>query len=286
MSDRSSYEVLAPIPELEPFVECFWDLVGPASETPAEPEIVLPDGKTELIVHFGDDFFKFERNPKTAKDEYVRQARVLMSGQLTERILLRPSGKTGVVSVRFKAAGAARFFNLPYEEIVDQVIDFSKYEKEVASTLAKKIEESSAPAQRFQILQDFLIRRLQKHESKEDIFVRQACRYIVQSEGSYSVQELVKLIGFSERQLERKFKQQVGITPKFLSRIMRFQKFIALSRSSRDMNLAEASVSCGYHDQSHFIRDFTKFSGVSPRNYLSSSHSLSHHLTTPTPPPK
>jgi len=71
----------------------------------------------------------------------MRQARVLMSGQLTERTLLRPSGRTGVVSVRFKAAGAARFFNLPYEEIVDQVIDFSKHEKEAASTLAKKIEE-------------------------------------------------------------------------------------------------------------------------------------------------
>jgi hypothetical protein len=62
-------------------------LLGSASETPAEPEIVLPDGKTELIVHFGDDFFKFERNSKTAKDEYMRQARVLMSGQLTERTL-------------------------------------------------------------------------------------------------------------------------------------------------------------------------------------------------------
>lgn len=283
MSGHSSYQVLTSPPELKPFVECFWDLVGAAPERPAEPEIVLPDGKTELIVHFGDDFFKFERNPRTAKDEYVRQARVLMSGQLTERILLRPSGRTGVVSVRFKAAGAARFFNLPYEEIVDQVIDFSKYEKEAASTLAKRIEESSTPALRFQVLQDFLVGRLQKHESKEDIFVRQACRYIVQSEGSYSVQELVKLIGFSERQLERKFKQQVGITPKLLSRIMRFQKFIALARSSRDMDLADASVYCGYHDQSHFIRDFTKFSGVSPRDYLSSSHPMSDHLTTPTP---
>jgi len=286
MSDHSSYQVFAPAPELEPFVECFWDLVGPAPATPPDPEIVLPDGKTELLVHFGDDFFKLERDSKTGKDTYVRQARVLMSGQLTERILLRPSGRIGVVSVRFKAAGAARFFNLPYEEIVDQVIDFSKYEKETASTLTKKIEEPSTPALRFQVLQDFLIGRLQKQESREDIFVREACRHIVQSEGAYSVQELVKLIGFSERQLERKFKQQVGLTPKLLSRIMRFQKFIALARSSGKMNLADASVSCGYHDQSHFIRDFTKFSGVSPRDYLSSSHPLSDHLTTPTPPQK
>lgn len=284
MSDHTSYEVVAPAPELEPFVECFWDLVGPASEAPAEPEIVLPDGRTELIVHFGDDFFKCERDPRTGKDEYVRQARVLMSGQLTERILLRPSGGIGVVSARFKAAGAARFFNLPYEKIVDQVIDFSKYEKGVASMLAKEIEESPTTALRFQVLQAFLLGRLQKHESRENIFVRRACSHIVQSDGSYSVQELVKLVGLSERQLERKFKEQVGIPPKLLSRIMRFQKFITLSRSSRDMSLADASVSCGYYDQSHFIRDFIWFSGVSPRNYLSSSHPMSDHLTTPTAP--
>ncbi len=281
--DNSPYKVLIPPLELEDFVECFWDLAMPASDAQSEPEIVLPDGKTELIVHFGDDFLKLELNPENKKEKYVRQARVLMSGQLTERILLRPSGRVGVVSVRFKAAGAARFFDLPYEEIVDQVIDFSKFEKEIAETLARKIQTATSPAQRFQVLQDLLTERLQKQESKEDIFVRQACRYITQSEGSYSVQELVKLIGFSERQLERKFKQQVGLTPKLLSRIMRFQKFIALSKTNNRLTLTEAGMSCGYYDQSHFIRDFTKFSGVSPLSYLSSPHAMSDHFTTPTP---
>ena len=80
MSGHGCYQVLPPPPELEPFVECFWDLVGPASETPAEPEIVLPDGRTELIVHFGDDFHKLEQNPRTGREEYVRPARVLMRG--------------------------------------------------------------------------------------------------------------------------------------------------------------------------------------------------------------
>lgn len=277
MSSVSPYQVLTPPPELEDFVDCFWDLTGPAPCEPAESEIVLPDGKTELIIHFGDDFFKLEHG------EYVRQARVLMSGQLTERIFLKPSGRVGVVSVRFRAAGAARFFDIPYSEIVDRVVDFSLYEKDVAQKLTAEIAHVSTPAERFGVLSTLLLERLKKQESKEDIFVRQACRYITQSEGSYSVQELVKLIGFSERQLERKFKQQVGLTPKQLSRIMRFQKFIALSKTSSKLTLTDVSLSCGYYDQSHFIKDFTKFSGVSPMSYLNSSHPMSDHFTSPSP---
>ncbi len=264
------YKTITPPPALEPFVDCFWILAAETAEgsAEAEPEIVLPDGKTELIVHFGDDFLKLEG------EAYVRQARVLMSGQLTERILLRPTGTIGVVAARFKAAGAARFFHIPFEEIVDQVIDFSRYEKATSTAIYDEVARAASHEDRLAAMQT-LLERLLSVESQEDVFVRQACQYITKSEGEYSVQELVKLIGFSERQLERKFKKQVGITPKILSRIMRFQKFLAMTKTSNTLTLSDAALACGYYDQSHFIRDFTRFSGVTPMHYLNSSHAMS-----------
>lgn len=271
-----------PCAQLEDFVECFWILSAPASQEPVEPEIVLPDGKTELLVHFGDDILMREMNPQTKKEEFTRQARVLICGQLTKRIYLLPSGKVGVVAVRFKAAGAARFFDLPFDKIVDRVADLSLFDASLATRLAQGVKLSESVDARFKVLNDILLSRL-KQESKEDIFVRQACRYIDRSEGEYSTDELVKLIGFSERQLQRKFKQQVGISPKLLSRILRFQKFIEVARTTPSLTLTEASASCGYYDQSHFIRDFTEFSGVSPLTYLSSEHAFSDHFTSPIP---
>ncbi len=262
-----NYKVVLPCETLEPFVECFWLLSAPKTEGKGESQIVLPDGRTELIVHFGSHFLKLEGK------RFVKQAVVLMSGQLTKRIVLKPSGEIGVVAARFKPAGAARFFNLPYEEIVDRVVDFSAYEKEVSKRLLEQVAEANSDESRLKFVQDLLTERLQE-ESKEDIYVRQACRYIMQSEGEYSVEDLVKLIGFSERQLERKFKNQVGISPKVLSRIVRFQKFLGLSKTTGCKTLTEAALVCGYYDQSHFIRDFTKFSGVSPVNYLTSNHPI------------
>lgn len=281
MASELIYKTLEPCSELEPFVECFWLLTAPCQD-PTNPknEIVLPDGKTELIIHFGDDFLKLEKLEDG--NRFVKQARVLMSGQLTEHIVLQPTGEVGVLAARFKPAGAARFFSLPYEEIVDQVVDLSSYDKKTARALNEEVEKLTVIDERLEFMQAFLKNRLQE-ESQEDIYVRHACQYIMKSEGEYSVAELVKLIGFSERQLERKFKKQVGLSPKMLSRIVRFQKILRLAQTSKNMTLVDAAVSCGYYDQSHFIRDFTKFSGDSPLKYLASEHPMSDHFTTSLP---
>lgn len=272
------YKTRPPPAHLEPFVDCIWLLAAPKGDGDPEPEIVLPDGKTELIVHFGDAFLKLEG------DAYERQARVLMSGQLTERIMLKPTGEIGVVSIRFKAAGAARFFDVPYEKLVDRVVDFADFEPAFSTAIHERIGRCGSHDERLAAMTAVLEERLTR-ESLEDIFVRQACQHIARSQGAYSAQELVKLIGYSERQLERKFKKQVGITPKVLSRIARFQKFLALAKETDTLTLADAAAACGYYDQSHFIRDFTKFSGVSPMKYLSGNHAMSDHLITPTDPP-
>ncbi len=272
------YETLPPPAHLEPFVDCVWLLAASKGSGDPEPEIVLPDGKTELVVHFGDAFLKLEG------DTYERQARVLMSGQLTERIMLKPTGEIGVVSIRFKAAGAARFFDVPYDKLVDRVVDFAEFEPAFSAAIHDRIARCESHDERLAAMIAVLEERLTQ-ESREDIFIRQACQHIVRSEGDYSAQDLVKLIGYSERQLERKFKRQVGITPKTLSRIVRLQKFLAMTKETNTLTLADAAAACGYYDQSHFIRDFTKFSGVSPMKYLSGNRVMSDHLTTPIDPP-
>lgn len=272
------YEVTSPSSKLEPFVDCFWLLAAGKSTGEPEPEIVLPDGKTELIVHFGDNFLKQDPGTK----QFLVQARVLMSGQLTERIYLKPSGAIGVVSVRFKPAGAARFFGFAFDEYVDQVFDFSLVEKDIADMLHKTVADADGIPARIKVLEDFLLQRLEV-ASGEDIFVRQACNYLVQSEGQYSMGDLAKLIGYSERQLERKFKRQVGLSPKRLARILRFQKFIQLSQAEKKLTLTDAALACGYYDQSHFIKDFTAFSGLSPLSYLGKPHTMSDHFTSQGP---
>jgi AraC-like DNA-binding protein len=79
------------------------------------------------------------------------------------------------------------------------------------------------------------------------------------------VEALAAEIGCSRRHLDTGFREQVGLTPKLLGRILRFQHAVALSGTGPGW--AEIAQRCGYYDQAHLIRDFNQFAGSSPGDF-------------------
>lgn len=266
------YEIFKPAKPLEAYVECIWLLVSNSAPAQANPEIVLPDGKMELVVHFGD-YFSISRG-----DRFTKQARSLLAGQMTQRIFLKPTGMTGMVAARFKASGTSKFFEFPLNEIVDQVVDLDTILGNSAHQLEERILNASSHRERVAQLEYFLLERLSR-STRDDPFVDQVCRYITQSAGEYSITNLANLVGLSERQIERKFLTQVGINPKLLSRIARLQKFVSIAKANPVLTLTDAALACGYYDQAHFIRDFKSFSGVPPSQFIRQDAVLNNFFT-------
>jgi AraC-like DNA-binding protein len=75
------------------------------------------------------------------------------------------------------------------------------------------------------------------------------------------VETLADDLGFSERQLRRRFQDAVGYGPKTLQRILRLQRFRALT----PLDLALAALEAGYADQAHLTRDCRALTGLTPR---------------------
>ncbi|MFD8993518.1 helix-turn-helix domain-containing protein [Streptomyces abikoensis] len=71
-------------------------------------------------------------------------------------------------------------------------------------------------------------------------------------------------MGWSRQHLNVRFSQEVGLSPKTLTRIARLQRAMALMRSTRPPSLADAAAMCGYTDQSHLNRDFRLLTGCTP----------------------
>jgi AraC-like DNA-binding protein len=67
-----------------------------------------------------------------------------------------------------------------------------------------------------------------------------------------------------ERQLQRMFKDNLGLSPKSYFRLMRFRHAVASVRGRREIDWLDLTHTLGYSDQSHFIRDFKAFAGVTP----------------------
>jgi AraC-like DNA-binding protein len=233
---------------------------GQASELEAAPQPVLPDGRPELIVHLGDAFERIGEDGRTE-----RQASVIFAGQLTNQLLLKPTGRIAVAAVRFRPEGASALLAIPQSELIGLTAPVEEVAPAIFGRLADVLEESATPAQAAALLLDALEPRLRA--AAPDRRIRHVVDAIEARRGLLSIDRVAREAGMTRRHLERRFHQLVGLSPKRLARVARFQH--ALSRiEGSEGHGARTAAECGYADQAHFIRDFRALAGCAPGAHL------------------
>lgn len=257
-----------PVPEsrgLQAVVETIWTLEsdGPAGPAGAA-DPVIPDGRAEIIVHFGDPFDRlvnggFERQPST-----------LFVGQLTEAILLRPANRVSVLGIRLKPQGAVALWRDPQHQLTGHAIDPAALSRPLARWLSGlrdtyESAEAAAPHVAHGLCDLIALERL-------DPRINTAVSLVLETHGGARIDDLAVRAGCTRRHLERLFLDQVGLTPKRLSRIRRFQRALATleqaqASGARSAGLTAATV-CGYADQSHFVHEFRELAGTTPSSDL------------------
>jgi AraC-like DNA-binding protein len=255
------YREFAPLPQLATAIDRIWTLEGhaPAPGAPAEP--VLPDGRPELILHVGDPFDRIE-----ADGSGSRQASVLYAGQVTSPLVLRPSGRIAVLGVRFHPYGAAAILRHPQHELAGLTLEVDAVSAPLRRAL-EQVEDSGDLARAAERVQHVLLRHCDP--AAIDPRVRFAVRAIESRAGLIPIERLARATGLTRRHLERRFLDSVGLTPKRLARVVRFQRALQLLQGDGSARTgAETAAACGYADQSHFIRDFRQFAGCSPAEHL------------------
>ncbi|MEM9983080.1 MAG: helix-turn-helix transcriptional regulator, partial [Bacteroidota bacterium] len=135
------------------------------------------------------------------------------------------------------------------------------------SDLLLQLQESNATEERIDYLCRFFIDQLAHIRTKPDQDLAYALQTIVQQAGRVSLKALQQELRISERTFERKFKSYVGVSPKLFTRICRFQSSLKQLRAGKYQKLSDIAFDNGYSDQSHFIRDFKRFSGHLPLQY-------------------
>lgn len=92
---------------------------------------------------------------------------------------------------------------------------------------------------------------------------------IIKSSGNLKLTDLSAYTGYSERYLNTKIHEDFGMNPKSLIRFIRFQKSVSnLISTIHSVNSTDTALESGYYDQSHFIKEFIKFSGLTPVGYI------------------
>jgi AraC-like DNA-binding protein len=265
------YVEIKPAVQLARFIECYWTLEsdGSAASSP-QTEPILPDGCVELIFNFGAQFVEHYDG------KVIRQPVSFLVGQMTRPMLIAPTGFVCVVGVRFHPGGTLPFFRLPMHELTDATVELCVVSNYLERRLFERVGQESSLLQKVRAVETCLNECVRN--SRQDSWILGLAAKIVSEAGLISVDTLASSTGISSRQLERRFLQEVGVTPKLLCRILRFQR-IFRSIDENDGRWATAAADCGYYDQSHLIRDFKQFAGETPSVFLDQPGLLTEAFT-------
>lgn len=118
-------------------------------------------------------------------------------------------------------------------------------------------------------MQYYVKRRADKQSENKNSIKYVILNQILNSNGSLKLAHLSAYTGYSERYMNQKIHEEFGMNPKNLIRFVRFQKSVShLINSIHCVKCTDTALEAGYYDQSHFIKEFIKFSGLTPTSYI------------------
>jgi AraC-like DNA-binding protein len=263
------YLARTPGPPLGTFIKRIWYCAeAPSGALLLARERVLPGGHVDLIINLADDVIRTYDAGNTASMQ--AHAGALIRGTHTRSHLADSGQRTSVMGVHFRPGGAFPFLGVSPSELVDDHVPLADLWREGGRSLREQLIEAPSASERFRLLEAALLRRL-RHARAGHPAARIALDAFRAGGGAARVADIASMVGLSHRGFIEIFKREVGLTPKVYARLQRFhgakERIAALGAPA---SWATFAIECGYFDQSHMIRDFAAFSGISPTGYLKS----------------
>lgn len=217
----------------------------------------LPSDRVVGIINLGEPIRVFS-------DEWTTQPDGFLAGLHDSYAITETSGAQRGVQIDFSAVGAHLLFRLPMHELTHRVVTLEDLLGRAGVYLREALAGADGWEARFAVLDDFFLARLDDELSPVPSITRALGR-LRATAGSVSIGALADELGCSRRYLNAGFRSHVGVTPKLLARILRFQR--AVGMMEQPLSWGEISLACGYYDQAHLIRDFNQFAGCAPSEF-------------------
>lgn len=257
-----NYQVIPSPRHLRRLVQFFWMYQESSHGEPASTFRIFPDGRPGIIVNCCPG------NSVHHDAHGVRLPDAFIYGQSTRYLNNYSRGHIQTFGVCLSPLALPAILASPAAEITDSQVDFSL----VNSALVEQVILSPTFKNRVEIMSEYLSRCAYLREPKADLTALVA--NILREYGSLAVRQEYRLFHLSERQLVRKFESHVGVTPKAFARIARFQAALDRLRYGSYSRLSDVAFDLNYSDQSHFVREFRQFSGLTPKEYASGCHEV------------
>lgn len=239
---------------LSSHVRRYWGFVESSTSPVRRREI--PGQDVVAILSFGPSL-RVDDSPRTS----------FVAGLTEASVVTEHAGMSHGVEVSFTPLGARMILGTPIHLLANDVVPFVDVWGEGGEELLERLYESPDWEARFALLDTVLMSRLAA-ATPPPAAVAWAWRRLVAEAGRVAVRELTTELACSRRYLATQFREHVGLAPKPMARILRFQRAVQLLEGDGEPHLERIALACGYYDQPHFNRDFRAFAGSTPTEFL------------------
>jgi AraC-like DNA-binding protein len=262
---------IQPHPLLKSYIDKIW-LFESNGKMPAEDlKLVVPNGHIKLSVAFRNGIVA----SINGKSVISKEQNINLTGLADIPVILdvEKDVATGTIVVEFNPLGAYRFFPIALSGIQNQIQPL----KDVLGIVAKQLEEQISNVEsvdsKIHLLQQFLLKQFtqQAHDSIFEYCVAK----ITSSKGKITIKELEKKTGYSSRWLNMKFADKLGVSPKNFSTIVRFNQYYNAVANNNEMDFMQNAFYDHYYDQSHFLKEFKRFTGLSHAGFENTTNDFS-----------
>ncbi|MDB5239794.1 MAG: AraC family transcriptional regulator [Spirosoma sp.] len=259
------YCTITPSTHLQSFVESYTlahflfdkSVPGPIKPFPVNPQQCL-------VFYLRGGLTAFHSTKGTS----LRFPQIAVNGAQLSRFDFHISHEFLMLSVNFQPGCLSKFLQMPLaDEFIDDRIDAEA----LLSPEVHQLHERLANAPRYEniipLLETYLWQRISRLKT-EFHPIDQVCRIIAQRPALFSLDELAGQACLSASQFERRFTQQIGISPKLFARINRFYKAYQLKDQNPLLDWLSIALQTGYTDYQHLVKDFKQFAGATPNSLL------------------
>ncbi len=186
-----------------------------------------------------------------------------VAGLTSGPVWIGSTGESECIQIDFTPLGACAFLGMPLSELANRLAPVDEVLGPAISRLRDELGATDDWSVRFALVERFLLARCTHAPSS---LVTAAWRRIVQAGPCLRVDQLAADLEVSRKHLSRRFQHEIGLRPKTVARILRFQRSLAMARSSGlPPNWADIAAANGYADQAHMTRDFRSLAGAPPQ---------------------
>lgn len=227
----------------------------------------LPCTYVPLILDLGEGWSIGDaRRPERAPE----RLRSFVAGLTEGPVTVEHGGAARCLQVDLTPLGARRLLGLPMSEIANRSVPLEEVLGPGAHELVERLAQAPDWAARFALVDRALTTRLAASRPVDPATAWALAR-MVDAGGSVPIGRLARELGWSHRRLIARFRADVGLAPKAVARIVRFERLTDLLRREPGVGWARAAAGCGFFDQAHLAREVRVLADLTPTALLAES---------------